>query len=139
MTTAILSNDTEVEFPTLLERIQSTFIDTLVIMAAMFAIAVVLKEFELIPDWVRITLFLAIWLVYEPLSTTLGGTLGNYLKGIRVRSNNDYHHKINFLQALVRYLIKITLGWISFLFIHSNDSRRALHDLAAGSVMVKRF
>jgi uncharacterized RDD family membrane protein YckC len=139
MTTATLSNDTEVEFPTLLDRMQSSFIDTMVIMMAMFAVALVLKGFEEIPDWVRITLFLAIWLVYEPLSTCMGATLGHYLKGIRVRSNDDYHVKINFLQAVVRYLIKITFGWISFLFIHSNDSRRALHDLAAGSVMIKRF
>ena len=68
---------------------------------------------------------------------TLGSTLGNYLKGIRVRKNSDSTKCINILQAIVRYPVKVLLGWVSFLTINSNSKRRAIHDLVSGSVMIK--
>lgn len=124
-------------YPSLSERIQSSFIDSMFIIIAMFGFASVLDQFENVPDWIRIILFLAIWFVYEPLCSTLGFTLGNYVKGIRVRSFSDPDKRINFMQAIIRYLLKLTLGWISFFTIHTNDAKRAVHDLAAGSVMIK--
>ena len=38
---------------------------------------------------------------------------------------------------MIRYPVKLLLGWISFLTINSNPKRRAIHDLASGSVMIK--
>jgi uncharacterized RDD family membrane protein YckC len=132
-----MMEDPEIEYPSLSERVQSTFIDTMFIIIAMFVFASVLGQFENVPDWIRIILFLAIWVVYEPLCTTLGFTLGNYAKGIRVRSFSDPNEKINFLQAIVRYLLKLSLGWVSFFTVHTNYAKRAVHDLVAGSVMIK--
>ncbi len=128
----------EVKYPELKLRIQSTFIDTILVVVMMFVFASVLDKFENAPDWVRIFLFVLLFLIYEPLSMTLGCTLGNYLNGIRVRKEEDPSKKINFLQALVRYPVKIFLGWISFLTIHSNPKKRAIHDLVSGSVMILR-
>ena len=124
-------------YPFLGDRIQSSFIDMLLIVAMMFATASILDRFENVPDYVRIILFVAIWFLYEPLCTTLGATLGNKIKQIRVRKSGNSDKKINFFQAFIRYFFKMLLGWISFLTIHSNSERRAIHDLAAGSVMVK--
>lgn len=126
----------EVKYPELKLRIQSTFIDTILVVVMMFVFASVLDKFENVPDWVRIFLFVLLFLIYEPLSMTLGCTLGNYLNGIRVRKEEDPSKKINFLQALVRYPVKIFLGWISFLTIHSNPKKRAIHDMVSGSVMI---
>ena len=67
----------------------------------------------------------------------MGCTLGNYIKGIRVRKAADSTKRISFLQAIVRYPVKLTLGWLSFLTIHTNTKRRAIHDMASGSVMIK--
>lgn len=125
------------EYPTLSDRVQSTFIDTIFIVILMFISASFLDRYEHAPDWLRIALFFVIWAIYEPLCTTLGFTLGNLIKGIRVRKANNTSRKINFFQAFIRYLIKISLGWISFLTMHSNKQKRAIHDFAAGSVMVK--
>lgn len=126
-----------VEYPSLSERVQSTFIDGIFMIMMMFLFASILERYENAPDWIRIVLFLGLWAVYEPLCTTLGCTLGNFVKGIRVRSVTDTDKRINFFQAFIRYVIKFLLGWISFLTIHSNPRRRAIHDLAAGSVMIK--
>ena len=125
------------QYPELIDRFQSTFINTLVIVILMFVWATILDKIQDPPDSLRMTMFFVIWGVYEPVCTSLGCTLGNYIKGIRVRRINNTSKKINIFQAFIRYLFKILLGWVSFLTIGSNPQRRAIHDMVAGSVMIK--
>ena len=139
METTILEDETPSMYPLLADRVQSTFIDTILIIVLMFVFSSILEKYENAPDWIRIFLFVAIWAIYEPACTSMGCTLGNYIKNIRVRQHSNLTKRINFFQALIRYVLKFSLGWISFLTIHSNKERRALHDLAAGSVMIKAF
>ena len=127
----------ETQYPELTDRIQSTFIDTLVLVILMFAWAIILEKIQDPPDWLRMTMFFVIWGVYEPVCTSLGFTLGNYIKGIRVRRISNTSKKINIFQAFIRYVFKVLLGWISFLTIGSNPQSRAIHDMVAGSVMIK--
>lgn len=125
------------KYPELTDRIQSTFIDTLLIVILMFTFASILDSMQDPPDWIRIAMFLGVWLMYEPFCTAFGCTVGNYIKGIRVKQFSNTAKRINIFQAIVRYTIKCFLGWISFLTINSNPKRRAIHDMAAGSVMIK--
>lgn len=133
-------NQTAVVYPVLLKRVQSTFIDLLVIVGMMFLASLLLNALggEETPDEINILLFIVIWALYEPVCTALGGTIGNLLTGIRVRDNRDVSRKIPFWKAFIRYLLKINLGWLSFVTIHFNPRRRAIHDLGAGSVMIER-
>lgn len=103
----------------------------------MFIFSSILERYENVPDWVRIVLFASLFIIYEPLCMTLGATLGNYIKGIRVRKDGNTAKRINIFQALIRYPVKLSLGWLSFLTIHSNTKRRAIHDMVSGSVMIK--
>jgi uncharacterized RDD family membrane protein YckC len=128
---------TQNNYPFLSDRIQSTFIDTLFILALMIAGASILDKYENPPDWIRIALFFGLFTIYEPVCTAFGCTLGNYIKGIRVRDADGAKKRINIFQAVVRYFVKLLLGWVSFLTIHGNSQRRAVHDFAAGSVMIK--
>ena len=138
METIILENITPNKvYPSLSDRIQSAFIDAVLIVVLMFMATALLDKYENAPDWIRIVLFFGLWAVYEPLCTTLGCTLGNYMKGIRVRRYDNESKRINFFAAFVRYCVKVLLGWISFITIHFNPERRAIHDYVAGSVMVK--
>ena len=125
------------QYPDLKDRIQSTFIDGILIIFLMFVFASILDKFEHVPDGVRIAVFVVLFIVYEPLFMTFGCTLGNLIKGIRVRKDADSSKKINILQAIIRFTIKLMLGWLSFLTIGSNPKRRAIHDLVVGSVMIK--
>ncbi|MEO6454225.1 MAG: RDD family protein [Ginsengibacter sp.] len=125
------------KYPQLTDRIQSTFIDTILIIILMFVFANILDSFDNVPDWVRIIMFTGLFIIYEPLCMTFGFTLGNFIKGIRVRKNSDTTKRINLFQAIVRYPIKVILGWISFLTINSDPRRRAIHDIISGSVMIK--
>ena len=124
-------------YPELKLRVQSAFIDAILVIVLMFAAAAVLDKFENVPDSVRIILFIMIVLLYEPFFMTLGCTLGNYLSQVRVRKEANSSKRINFLQAIVRYPIKLILGWISFLTISSNPKRRAIHDMVSGTVVIK--
>ena len=125
------------KYPLLTDRMQSTFIDTIFLVVLMFIASVIIERFHNVPDWVRIVIFFGIWGIYEPLCTSLGFTLGNYIKGLRVRKLSDTSKHINFLQAFGRYILKLALGWISFLTIHSNEERQAIHDMFAGSVVIE--
>ncbi len=77
-----------------------------------------------------------VWLTYEPVLTTRSGTIGQRVMGIRVRDGHDPFKKISLLSSYIRFIVKVLLGLVSFITIHRNEQKRALHDLAAVSVMV---
>jgi RDD family protein len=128
---------TQINYPSLVDRIISTFIDTLFVLALMFASASILDKYQDPPDWIRIVLFFGLFAIYEPVCTAFACTIGNYIKGIRVRRVSNPQKRINIFLAFVRYVFKVGLGWISFLTMHTNPERRTIHDFASGSVMIK--
>ena len=124
------------EYPALSQRILSTVIDQVLILVLMLVAAAAVDAFHP-PDWIRVALFFGIWAVYEPVFTTRGCTLGNYVIGLRARQFQDDSKKVSLVQAYIRYFVKVLLGWLSFLTINMNKQRRAIHDLAASTVMIK--
>lgn len=127
----------EEKYPTLLARIQSSLIDGILVIILMYITSMLLDNFPNIYDEIRVFLFVLIVVLFDPICVSLGCTLGNYMMGIRVRKAEDTSKKIDFFQALLRYPVKLILGSISFLTIHSNPKRRAIHDFASGSVMIE--
>ena len=132
----------QIAYPSLSKRIQSIFIDLLLMIGLMAASGWILDKIN--PEqkegdeWLRAVLFIGIWGVYEPLAMTFGCTLGNYLIKIRVRKHNDPGSKINLIQAYMRFVVKFFLGWLSFITISFNDERRAIHDFASGTIMLEK-
>lgn len=125
-----------IQYPSLTERIKSSLIDFIFILFLMSCIALVLDNFIEVPDGLRAALFIFLFFVYEPLAHSFGYTLGNYIMGIRVRKLSSTDEKVNIVQAYFRFVIKTLLGWVSFFTIHSNKKRRAMHDLASGTVTI---
>ena len=126
----------ETEYPTLLRRVQSSAINAVVILSAMVIFSQIADQLENFPTFLRVAFITAI-LLYEPLCVALGCTIGHYLMKLRVRKNDHETQQIGFLMSVVRYVVKFFLGLISFLTVHSNPRRRAIHDMVAGSVMIK--
>lgn len=124
------------EYPSILDRIKSTTIDTVIIIGFMYLASEILNSFENIPNYFRMIVFIGIWL-YEPILTSFGATIGNDKMEIRVRSNSDHSKRINFFQAVIRFIIKILLGWLSFITVFSSKKSRTIHDYLSGSVMIK--
>jgi uncharacterized RDD family membrane protein YckC len=123
-------------YPSVLDRTKSTLIDTIIIIACMILFTDILDMFKNVPNWTRATLFIAL-LMYEPICTTFGATLGNDKMKIRVRKISDSTQSINIFQAIIRYFFKVIFGWISFITIFMSPKSRTLHDIISGSVMIK--
>lgn len=124
------------EFPLISDRIKSTTIDSIIIIGFIYFTSDILNTFENVPNYVRVLLFSLI-LLYEPVCTIFGGTIGNNKMGIRVRSNSNHLKKINFFQAIIRFTFKFSLGWLSFISVFLDKKSRTIHDYISGSVMVK--
>ncbi len=138
MDTPEIKKTPEVEiFPSLMTRYQSTFIDFLFVFTMMFIIAAIIDKITATPDWFRAVIFIFLFFLYEPTCQSLGTTFGNNFMGIKVRRFNNPEQKINFLQGVFRFAIKISLGWISFFSITGNRERRALHDIFPGTIVLK--
>jgi uncharacterized RDD family membrane protein YckC len=95
------------------------------------------SAFESVPDVVRIGAFLFSFILYDPIFTSsFGGTIGHMIIGIRVKRERDMEKNILFPFAMLRYLAKVLLGWISLLTVTGNEKKRAIHDLIVGSVVI---
>jgi uncharacterized RDD family membrane protein YckC len=86
----------------------------------------------------RIALFTAFWgllLLYEPVCVwRFGGTLGHRVFNLQVRDARG-GEKLGLVRAVVRFLLKGFLGWLSFFTMALTKRRQALHDILTGSVV----
>ena len=124
----------EVEYPTLVKRIQSSFIDGLICFALigiLVALASTINDNNVPLKIIAIALGAS----YEPLMSRYSCTIGQRLTGIRVASM-EQGKKIPLVLIYIRFVVKNLLGWISFLTMHANKERRAIHDFIANSVVI---
>lgn len=128
---------TENIYPGVFDRVKAIVTDGIILLIFMFVTSSVFSGFESVPDFARVFAFVFIFLLYDPLLTSFwGGTIGHRLIGIRVRKERDEQRNISFPLAVLRYIVKATLGWISLLTISGNKKGKAIHDYVAGSVVV---
>ena len=124
-------------YPGVARRVKALFTDTLVMILFMMLFTALFAQFENVADEARAVAIIFIFLLYDPLFTSLtGATIGHRLFGLRVRDEQEPTKNINFFKAIVRFLIKAFLGWISLLTVQGNSKRKAMHDLVVGSVVV---
>lgn len=71
-----------------------------------------------------------------------GGTIGHHLFKVRVIRKNGVRKNgggnISFFAATIRFVVKMLLGWSAFIFILNTSRHQALHDMAAGSIVVDK-
>lgn len=123
-------------YPSVLDRIKSTTIDTLILIVCMYFFSDILNSYQNVPNWVRAVLFGSL-LMYEPICIAFGATIGNHKMNIRVRKVSNESERINIFQAIIRFFFKIVLGWLSFITVFISPKSRTLHDIICGSIMVK--
>jgi uncharacterized RDD family membrane protein YckC len=124
-------------YPGLLDRIKALIADSIVIVILIFIISSVFSWFEHVPDIARIIAFVFVFLLYDPIFTSVfGGTIGHMIVGIRVKKDTDEQKNISFPLALLRYVVKAFLGGISLLTVSGNQQGKAIHDFVADSVVI---
>ena len=125
------------EYAILPDRIKAAVIDGILLIAAMYAASEILNLFENVPNYIRISIAAILFLLYDPFFTSqYGGTIGHSFSNITVRKDIDRENHIGFPAALLRFLLKISLGWISLLTVTGNIKKKAIHDFAVNSVIV---
>lgn len=129
------SNETSHNYPNLLVRTKAVTLDTLLVVGAMLLFTVMLDGVENVPPHLRMILFLSL-LLYEPVCTAFGSTIGQYELGVRIRKHADPSQRINIFQAIFRFVIKFLFGWLSYLVMLASHKNRALHDVLSGSMAV---
>lgn len=124
-------------YPGVSQRIIAMCLDGAVLLILLMGFSYIFSLFNDPPVYAKMFAFLFCVLLYDPLFTTLfGGTIGHMMQGIRVKKQSNETENIIFQKALLRYVIKAFLGWVSLLVVYRNDRRKAIHDYAAGSVVI---
>lgn len=127
-----------VNYAILPSRIKAAVIDGVAVIAAMYAVSEILALFESVPTYMRIAAFIVIFVVYDPFFTSVfGGTIGHSYSKITVRKESDLKKHISFPAAVIRFILKALLGWLSLLTVTGDAKKKAIHDIAVKSVVVE--
>ena len=124
------------EYPTILRRYMATFIDGLLIIFLLIFVSYLLHDESSVVTGTRVILIFGLFFIYEPFCTSKLCTLGQKLMGVRIRQQLNLE-KISLASAYIRLFIKIILGIISFLTIPFSKDRKAIHDFAARSIVIR--
>lgn len=132
-----ISENTEIEYPTILDRIKAYTMDTLFVIILSMAVTSFFSNYDNIPENVRVITFISIFCLYDPILISLfGATMGHSMMNISVKREDNYNKNIKLHVAIFRFLFKVFLGWISFLTASRNKKRMAIHDIVAKSIVI---
>lgn len=125
----------EYQYPTILRRYMSTFIDWLLVIIVLMVIPYIFNRDTGASAYIRVVIAIFALFIYEPLCTSLGCTVGQKITGVRIRKQ-FLHEKISIPAAYLRTFLKLLLGFISFITILFTRDKRAIHDFAVGSIVI---
>jgi uncharacterized RDD family membrane protein YckC len=132
--TQVVQPKKEYQYPTLVRRYKALLIDSLLVLFTLVLIMVTVQDSD-VRTPIMVSSAFIILLSYEPLLTSYSKTVGQRIMKIRVGRRDSPLEKINLLSAYMRWFTKTLLGWLSFVTIHFNSERRAIHDLVSDSVV----
>lgn len=117
-------------------RVKAAVLDGIVLMILIYSATEILNLFDTVSNYVRISIFIFIFLLYEPLLVSIfGATVGHFFSDIVVKKAKDEKKNISFPVAVIRFILKATLGWLSLLTINGSEKAQAIHDSVVNSVV----
>jgi uncharacterized RDD family membrane protein YckC len=109
------------------------------VLATIFGVPLVPEDMEHYDPTLNLLSFIIGWLYFALLeSSARGATLGKMALGLRVVTSNG--QRLSFLNATGRYFAKILSAiilMIGFIMIGFTDKKRGLHDMIAGTLVIK--
>ena len=125
-----------IRYSSISRRIEASIIDSLVILALFVGGALLIGHLEVQLIYARIAIFVAPFLLYEPLLISLSGkTVGYFLRSQRVVRKID-GSRLSYPQAVIRFFFKGVFGIFSLVFMLATRKHQALHDLMVDSVVL---
>lgn len=128
------------EFPSLLARVQAVIIDFILLLIFWLTVTYLIDLVGNVTGAVRGFILIFSLYLYDPIFVAFtGGTIGHHIMGMKVKKFNDPQRNIFVLLSLFRFFMKSALGWLSFLTITGNKEKRAIHDFASGSIVIRKI
>lgn len=128
----------EANYARLPDRVKALIIDQIIVILFAYVATELLSSFAEVADYVRILIFIFLFVLYDPIFISwFGCTIGHSKANISVKREDNQVKNIFFHLALFRYLIKFFLGWVSLFTVTNNPKRKAIHDYIVGSVVIK--
>jgi uncharacterized RDD family membrane protein YckC len=128
--------DENFDYPYLLTRYKASLIDGVLLACLLGVILFITPSRD---NWqVEGIIFFIIVILYEPILLSIfSATVGHSMMGLKVISLKNKNRKLNIFQGLIRTIVKLLLGWISFFTINFNPGHRAMHDYLSSSIVLK--
>jgi len=125
------------KYPNISDRVKAAIFDSLIIIFALFIVSDLLLRFSEVSGDIKLIIFILVFFLYDPIAVAFfGGTVGHHINKIKVVREDNHNKNIFILSAILRFAVKALLGWLSFLTINSSETKRAIHDIISGSVVV---
>lgn len=126
-------------YPRLIRRIRAVLVDSVLVPISVFGSLILGDALGVSHVYGKVLLALLPVFVLEPgLVAFTGGTVGHHLFKLRV-ARIDGQSNINIFAATLRFVVKLLLGWLSFIFVLTTTKHQAVHDLLARSVVVHKY
>jgi len=110
-------------YPNVSDRVKATITDSAVLLGLMVLSAQIFRHIPNVNEEVRMAAFIFIFVLYD-------------LNNLRVKRESDETKNISIILALIRYIFKFGLGWLSLIAVSRSDKRKAIHDSVVSSVVV---
>lgn len=128
----------KIEFATINKRVKAAIIDSIFLIVIALLVGEFFAVAELNNATFKIIAFVLIFILYDPFFTSFyGATIGHSYNHISVKQENNPKKNINFHHAFIRFLIKVSLGWLSLLSIINSTNKKAIHDYAVKSIVIE--
>tara|TARA_R110001599_G_scaffold119190_4_gene289030 strand:- start:593 stop:982 length:390 start_codon:yes stop_codon:yes gene_type:complete len=127
------------EYPKTSFRLKAALVDIILILTVMVFSAYAIDSIGGVPDWVRISIMVLLFIVYEPMMVAkYGGTIGHRILGVKVTKSSNTASRLNLPVAIIRSILKFALGIFSVMVSYTREDNRCIHDLVCDSVVVFR-
>jgi len=124
------------DYPGIFLRVKAAFIDSVILIVSLLAASDVFSNMENPNSTYKAITFFVIFACYEPILVSFwGATIGHRFCKIEVQ-RIDNGKRLNIITAIIRFVIKYLLGWVSLFTISTSKHKQAIHDSIVSSVVV---
>lgn len=126
------------QYSSLVKRVQAVMIDSALVLVVAFMVFSVIDSTIIDAPNIKAIVFFLLFIFYDPLMITgAGATAGQSMMSLSVRKASNHDEKVPFVLAVIRFVVKVLLGWVSLLTVTANPEKRAIHDFASDSVVLQ--
>ncbi len=122
-------------YPSIPKRVKASLIDSVILMTSIVLIMTVYSHIGIETPIIGLIIF-SVFLFYEPILVSWKGrTIGHRIYKFKVVDVETVKN-IGLAKAIVRFLIKISLGIVSLFWAFFTNRQQSLHDVITNSVVI---